>query len=87
MAPMPTHQDKQVGHQMAGSANRAAPLAVFNLFLKTARAILKDADGRLEKAAGLSASTYVVLMALEMSQGTMTGSKLAHLTGTEPHNI
>ncbi len=64
-----------------------APLTVFNLFLKTARAILKEADQRLEKMAGLSASTYIVLMALKMNRGTMTGSVLAQLTGTEPHNI
>ncbi len=48
---------------------------------------MKEADRRLENSAGISASTYIVLMALEMNRGTMTGSNLAELTGTEPHNI
>ena len=60
---------------------------MFNLFLKTARVILKEADSRLEKTSGLSAATHIMLMALIMNRGTMTGSDLAQLTGTDPHNV
>ncbi len=65
-----------------GAAKQDTALTVFNLFLKTARAIMKEADRRLEKSAGVSASTYIVLMSLEMNRGTIAGSSLAKLTGT-----
>jgi len=52
-----------------GPANWDAPLTAFTLFLKTVMSILKEADWRLEKAAGLSASNYIVLMVLEMNRG------------------
>ncbi len=35
---------------------------------------MKEADSRIEKGAGVSASTSIMLMALEMNRGTTTGS-------------
>ncbi len=59
-----------------GGSKQETALTVFNLFLQTARAIMKEADRSLEKSAGVSASTHIVLMSLEMNRGTMTGSRL-----------
>ena len=69
------------------AVNPSTSLRVFNLFVETAHAVLKDADNHLNKAAGLSASKFVVLMVLAFSEGTMTAAKLAERTGTKPHNI
>lgn len=62
-------------------------LTVFNLFIQTAHAVLKDADRHLHKAAGLSAGKFGVLLVLSASGGIMTAAKLAERTGTRPHNI
>lgn len=69
------------------TADPITPLKVFNLFIETAHAVLKDADSHLDKAAGLSAGKFVILMVLAFSEGTMTAAKLAERTGTKPHNI
>ena len=62
-------------------------LKVFNLFVETAHAVLKDADSHLYRGAGISAGKFVVLMVLASSGGTMTAAKLAERSSTKPHNI
>ena len=62
-------------------------LSTFILFVQTAQAVLKYADGYLYRKTRLSVAKLIVLQTLASTSRAMMPSEIAEWTNTERHNI